>query len=196
MLINAALVVPVVPHTAKRVHASVIASNLAAGVESVPAWDPWSAGGGSGAVVDQTLSRVHGFDASSRRFLYDVNPWFGSALPSANLLSAPFKLTLEFAIDLGSPIDAQFLALNMRTRPGLAESRASADTLRARYQANRYADVYRVIFGYADSVAPARAQAERLQDARAAFATKEDSIYQALGSYLADLPSNYRARRR
>ena len=52
-------------------------------------------GWGSAPIVDGTLYTVRGFDPATQRFVYQVNPRFGSTNPTFNTLRTPFRMTLD-----------------------------------------------------------------------------------------------------
>jgi len=58
-------------------------------------------GWGQTTFVDPTLFYVRGFDATAKRYTYEVNPRFGSSNPQFNAFRAPVTLTMQMRIDIG-----------------------------------------------------------------------------------------------
>ena len=50
-----------------------------------------------------------GFDATAQRFRYDVNPRFADTRPGRTLLRDPFRIVIDFSIDLSTDYDLQQL---------------------------------------------------------------------------------------
>lgn len=136
---------------------------------------------------------MRGFDSTARRFLYQVNPRFGSSRPPANPYYTPFRVTLDVRMQLGPSRDAQELELNLRVRPPLTGTRAPVDSIKKRYIGASFADLYSSLLQMADSLALSRAQAEQMQGRDAVLRARIDSVYGMLATYLAALPLRYDA---
>ena len=154
-------------------------------------------GWGSAANPDPYLLYVRGFDAPNRRFLYEVNPRFGSTSPRTAPLQNPFRLTLDVRLDLGESVERQQVRRNLRPAPGAAGPRANADTIRMRFLTvsglNAPQDVYGHILYFRDSLALSSDQIARLEAARRPFRAAVDSMYSGLATYLAALPPSFDA---
>jgi hypothetical protein len=147
-------------------------------------------GWGSVPFIDGTLYQVRGFDQSSKQFLYRVNPRFGSSSPSLSTLRTPFRLTLDVRLDYGRSPEEQRLELNLRVRPPLVGTRATYDTIHARYITG-VTDPYRVMLNFADSLALSRAQVDSMREQDKLFTRRADSVYIELARYLVALPADY-----
>ena len=143
----------------------------------------------------QTLYAVRGFDPSQRRFLYDVNSRFGSTdLASTTRRSPCSALTIDVEIGLGRTGDDQRAEQNLRIRPSLVGTRATADTIKARYLRSAGTDIYALMLRLSDSLALSRSQVERFQARQKVLKQKADSIYSILAVYLANLPMSFDSR--
>ena len=188
---NASIVMPNGPLTNNRVQASLNLSNPLGGLDQLLHGSSNLDGWGSAPLLDGTLYQVRGFDQTTRTFLYRVNPRFGATNPSVSTFRAPFRITLDVRVDYGHSAPEQALELNLRVRPPLVGTRAIADTIKARYQAAQFTDVYRVLLMFGDSIALSRSQTEAIRAEQRILLAKADTIYSALGAEFAALPKNY-----
>ena len=188
---NASLVIPRLPKTNGRTQATLNLANPLGGFDQLLHGGDKLHGWGSTPVIDGTLYQVRAFDPTSSRFIYQVNPRFGSTSPSVNTFRSPFRVTLDVRYDYGRNTEEQRLDLNLRIKPPLVGTRASADTIKARYQRSGFTDVYAVMLRFADSLALSRSQMEQIQAEEKALVVKADTIYASLAAYLVALPRNY-----
>jgi hypothetical protein len=83
------------------VDVAVRADNLLGGIDRLLHGSTGRRGWGDAAPVDRTLLSVRGWDPAAGRFLYDVNPRFGSAAAARELYRRPFVLELSVGWTLG-----------------------------------------------------------------------------------------------
>jgi len=188
---NANVFMPNVPGTKNRVQLSLNIANPLGGLDQLLHGSDKLHGWGTTPFIDGTLYQVRGFDASAQRYVYQVNPRFGSTAPAISTLRTPFRLTFDVRIDYGRSAEEQRLDLNLRIKPPLVGTRAAADTIKARYMATSFTDPYKVILRFADSIALSRAQTEQIQAEQKILLAKADSIYKQLAAYLVALPDHY-----
>jgi hypothetical protein len=188
---NASVVIPNVPRTNNRVQASLNLANPLGGLDQLLHGSDKLHGWGSAPLIDGTLFRVRGFDATSRQYIYQVNPRFGSSNPATNTFRSPFRITLDVRVDYGHSAQEQSLELNLRIKPPLVGTRATADTIKDRYIKNGYSDPYRILLRFADSLALSRAQSEQIQAEQKVTVARADSMYRTLAEYLAALPPSF-----
>jgi hypothetical protein len=195
---NASLYMPNVPHTSNRVTASLNIANPLGGLDQLLHGSSGLHGWGSAPLINGTLYRVNGFDPTTQRFVYEVNPRFGATNPSTTTLRAPFRLTLDIRVDYGHSAQEQALDLNLRIKPPLAGTRASMDTIRNRYEGSMgtggFSDIYKLMIHFADSLAISQAQMVKIIEEQKVLQAKADSIYGALARYLVALPPDYDAK--
>jgi hypothetical protein len=180
-----------VPRTDQRARAYLSFTNITAGVDQLLHGSERLHGWGVPIVPDPTLYQVRGFDPTTGAFKYQVNPRFGAPLSASSSRLSPFRITLEFQMELGRSTAEQFLEQRLRMRPALISTRASVDTIKARYLRSEFSDIYGIILRLADSLALSRTQTEQIQLQRARLRTQADQIYQGLAEYLAALPPDY-----
>jgi hypothetical protein len=191
---NASFFIPEVPGTNGRVQASLNLANPLGGLDQLLHGRGKLHGWGSTPLLDGTLYRVGGFDSVEHKFIYQVNPRFGTSLRTTNTFLSPFRLTIDVRVQYGPSAEEQRLELNLRIKPPLAGTRASADSIKKRYVGGSFAGLYTSLLRLADSLALSRAQAEQIQAQDALLRARIDAIYSALAAYLAGLPPHYDAR--
>ena len=180
------------PHTDQRAHLTVNFANVLGGFDELLHGSSHLQGWGGPAFADPTLYRVTGFDPVAQRFSYAVNPRFGSTSPATTTMRVPFRMTLGVSLDLGHSYEEQELALNLRVRPSMAGSRASADSIKARYyRCCAWTDVYLVLTRMSDSLALSRNQITAMQQQRITMLAREDSIFAAMANELVVVPQGY-----
>jgi len=138
-------------------------------------------GWGTSPLPDPVLYSVQGFDAATNRFQYTVNDRFGSTRPSQNTLRAPFRVTLDFRLELGRPVRQQEFArfLQMDARRGNA-ARAPADSLRERLLDAKVVDIYSFIGNMRDSLLLSREQVDSLQRLQANYHPRAEAVWQEI----------------
>jgi len=195
---NASLYMGNVPRTNNRMSLSLNLSNPLGGIDQLLHGDDHLRGWGATPFMDGTLYQVRGFDATARRYIYQVNPRFGNTSPSASTLRSPFRMTLDVRMNLGHDAQEQDVILKMRVKPALKGTRASADTLKNRYMnstsSNAFMDIYKLMLRYADSLALSRDQSEKVQARQKLLIARADSVFGGLAGYLAKLPESYSAK--
>lgn len=151
-------------------------------------------GWGAPAIADPVLYSVRGFDAAARRFLYDVNPRFGSTDPRLSRIRAPFRVTLELQAPFGPPLPRQQLERALRDgRKGDTRPRRDAKSLQQQY-ARSVPNFYSDILEESDSLFLSKEQTLLLEAANARYKARVDSIWNSLATYLVSLPDTYDAK--
>jgi hypothetical protein len=139
-------------------------------------------GWGSPATPDPRLYYVDAFDPGTRKFLYRVNPRFGSTDAARTLARSPFRVTLDVSLYLSPDFPQQqlvrYLGAGRGGRPG---PRLTERELKQRYERN-VGDPYRAIMAESDSLLLTREQVEALQRVDAAYRQQMDSLWQSLAS--------------
>ena len=148
-------------------------------------------GWGTQPFANPILYNVRGFDPSSDRFNYVVNPRFGTTNPTENTLRAPFRLTLDIAMNLGRQVTEQQLERWLNPgRDGRSGEKLSADDLKKRY-ARTVPDPYDQILRESDSLLLTRDQLEAVQRIQTQYQKKMDTHWQKLAGAFAALPDRY-----
>lgn len=170
---------------------SLALSNPLGGLDQLLHGSDHLRGWGTAAYPDPVLYSPQGFDPAAERFKYVINPRFGDTRPTNTLLRSPFRATLDISLNVGRSIQQQQLnRWIMPGRGGRKGPKLSAKELVRRYSRN-VPDPYANIIQESDSLLITRDQEEALQKADTAYLQRVDSVWQALGAYLASLPDDF-----
>ncbi|MEO8576679.1 MAG: hypothetical protein ABI556_08270, partial [Gemmatimonadales bacterium] len=167
-----------------RVTPNVYLQNVLAGVDQAVHGSSLH-GWGSQAIPDPVLLVPKAFDASSRRFRYDVNPRFGTTNAGRSLGRDPFRIVIDFSLNLSTNFDLQQLRRAVepvKTKQGW--ERRSADSLTSFYLAET-SNIFKLLVSESDSLFLSKAQVAALQTADSAFSARVRALYIPLGNYLA-----------
>jgi hypothetical protein len=179
---------PFPPSWGRRLQATVYFENALGGLDQLLHGAENIRGWGESASPDPVLLVPRGFDVASRRFAYDVNPRFADTRPSRSLARTPFRISIDFHLDLTTDYELQ--TLRRATEPVKVNrqwERRGADSLTAFYLQNT-SDIYRMILPESDSLFLRNSQIVALQRADSAFSSQVRKIYGDLGRYLAQFP--------
>jgi hypothetical protein len=142
-------------------------------------------GWGSPATPDPVLLVPRGFDATSGKFSYDVNPRFADTRPDRTLLRNPFRIVIDFSFSLSTDYDLQRLRRAVEPVKGpTGWQRRSADSLSAFYL-GRTSDIYKLLIEQSDSLFLSKAQVASLDSADVIFSSRVRELYVPLGEFLA-----------
>jgi hypothetical protein len=173
---------------ARRVTPTVYFQNPLGGLDQLLHGADGLRGWGTTMTPDATLLVPRGFDAGSRRFTYDVNPKFGDTRGARSLVREPFRVTIDFSLNLSTDYSLQQLrrALEpVRTREGW--SRRTADSLAAFYL-SRTSSIHTALLAESDSLFLSTVQVSQLRQADSAYGARVRALYVPLGEYLARIP--------
>ena len=177
-----------------RVDITLNFANPLAGIDQLLHGDAGLRGWGTAPAPDPVLLDVRGFDATSSRFRYAVNPRFGATSARTNLIRAPFRVTLDVSLDLGPPQTLQQLDRWLRPgRAGRAGAKLTAADLQRRYQ-RTVPDPFAEVLQEADSLLLTPSQVRALQATQDRYRQRIDFSWKTLASELAALPDNFDAR--
>ena len=148
-------------------------------------------GWGQFTFVDPTLLYVRGFDSTTKRYKYEVNPRFGSTNPQFNSFRAPVTLTMQLRVDVGPTRERQQLTQQLdrgRTRQG---QRTPEFQLKAMYGTGGIINPIGQILRQSDTLELTGPQADSLATMNRAYTVSLDSIWSPVAKYLANLPERY-----
>ena len=168
-----------------RVTPSIYFQNVLAGVDQLVHGSGNMRGWGSQAAPDPILLVPRGFDANARRFRYDVNPRFAETRPNRTLLREPFRIILDFSLELSTDSYLQQLRRAvepMKTAEGWR--RRSADAIAADYLSNT-SSLHKALLQESDSLLLTTEQTAALRRADSVFSERVRAVYRPLGEYLA-----------
>jgi hypothetical protein len=168
-----------------RVSPNVYLQNVLAGVDQLVHGSESIRGWGSPATPDPVLLVPRGFDATGPRFRYDVNARFADTRPGHTLLRDPFRLVVDFSLNLSTDFDLQQLRRAVEPVRGPAGwLRRGADSLAAFYLSNT-SSIHKVLIAEADSLFLSAAQVTALKRADSVYSSRVRAVYFPLGEYLA-----------
>lgn len=180
--------------TRRAFSASLNVSNPLSGLDQAVHGADRMQGWGNSASPDPVLLTVRGFDAASSRFVYVINPRFGSTSQSGQTNRAPFRVTLDMSFDFGvPPMKQAALKLVAPGRRGDARPRMSIDSIVSK-MSRQVPELYADILEESDSLLISRDQAEALAKAGVIYRAKMLAHWRALAtefnSYGADFDDN------
>lgn len=92
---------PNLPRLQRRMTISIDGRNTLTGLDQLFHGSRNMKGWGEGRRADAVLLEVHGFDATSKNFIYEVNEGFGQTRRGPNAFRRPFSLTVSARVTLG-----------------------------------------------------------------------------------------------
>jgi len=168
-----------------RVTPAVYLQNILAGVDQLVHGSGSMRGWGSTASPDPVLFVPRGFEPTDKRFRYDVNPRFADTRPNRTVLREPFRIVIDFSLQLSTDYGLQQLRRAVEPVKGSEGwRRRSADSIAAFYMSNT-SSVYKALLKETDSLFLSRAQETALRHADSVFSERVRAVYRPLGEYLA-----------
>ena len=153
------------------------------GSDKLRGWGQWSS-------PDPTLLVVRGYDPATSKFLYSVNPLFGSSAVYRSAFRAPFALTIDFKVELGPDRESQLIRGGLRTRVGERADSQSVAAVKAKI--DRSVNPFSAIAAQLrDSLKLTQPQVDSVRAIAGKYATTRDSIVTALARYLAGRRGDY-----
>ncbi len=168
-----------------RVTPNVYFQNVLAGLDQAFHGSGSLRGWGSQAIPDPVLLIPRGFDATANRFRYDVNPRFADTRASRSLTREPFRIVIDFSMNLATDYDLQ--QLRRAVEPVQVQrtwQRRSADSLTSFYLQNT-SSIFKLLIENTDSLFLTRAQVAELKKGDSVFSARVRAIYVPLGEFLA-----------
>ena len=163
---------------------NVYLQNVLAGIDQAIHGNGSLRGWGSQAAPDPVLLVPRGFDAAASRFRYDVNPRFGSTRQGNSLGRDPFRIVIDFSMNLSTDFNLQQLRRAVEpVRNSRGWELRSADSLAAFYLTNT-SSVHKLLIRETDSLFLSKAQVAALQKADSVYSSRVRSIYAPLGQFL------------
>ncbi|HKN64963.1 MAG TPA: TonB-dependent receptor [Gemmatimonadaceae bacterium] len=148
-------------------------------------------GWGQPASPDQSLLYVRGFDASSGRFLYEVNQRFGATLPALSAFRLPVTLTAMLRFDVGPTRERQSLTMQLDRGRRTEGQKMPEQFLRLMYGTGGVPNPMAQILRQQDSLHLTSQQADSIASLNRWYSVRVDSIWTPVAKYLSDLPNRY-----
>ena len=174
-----------------RVIPTLYLQNVLAGVDQALHGSGSLHGWGSQATPDPTLLVPRGFDAVAGKFRYDVNSRFGQTGGGSTIGRDPFRIVMDFSLNLSTNFDLQELrrAVEPLKGPRGLWERRSADSLTAFYLSNT-SSIHKRLIQEQDSLFLSKAQVAALQKADSVYSERVRALYIPLGQLLAERNGN------
>jgi hypothetical protein len=167
-----------------RVTPAVYLQNVLAGVDQLVHGSGGLRGWGSPTSPDPVLFVPRGFDTTAQRFRYDVNPRFADTRPNRTLYREPFRIAIDFSLQLSTDYSLQELRRAVEpVKTPQGWQRRTADSIAAFYLQNS-SSVHKALLAETDSLFLSRAQVAALQKADSVFSDSVRAVYLQLGEYL------------
>jgi hypothetical protein len=148
-------------------------------------------GWGQPFVPTTQLLFVRGFDATTRRYLYEVNQRFGSAAAAQMATRLPVTLTAMLRVDVGPTRERQALTSMLDRGRVASGQRLPEPLIKALYGTSAIVNPMAQILRQADTLALTPRQGDSLAVLNRAYAIVLDSIWTPVAKYLAALPDRY-----
>jgi hypothetical protein len=167
-----------------RVLPTVYLQNVLAGLDQALHGSSDLRGWGSQPTPDPVLLVPRGFDPAAQRFRYDVNPRFADTRAGRIIGRDPFRIVIDFALNLSTNFDLQQLRRAVEpVRGPTGWQRRSADSLAAFYLSNT-SSIYKLLLSETDSLFLSKAQVAALRKADSVYSARVRAIYGPLGEFL------------
>lgn len=170
----------------RRVRANIYLENVLGGIDQLVHGEENQKGWGAAATPDPVLLVPRGFDATANRFRYDVNQRFADTRPGRTFTRNPFRIAIDFSINLAVDFPLQQLRRAMEPVRGPENSwtQRGADSLAAFYL-RRTSSVHKALLAESDSLFLSNSQIADLKRADSVYSARVRAIFVPLGRYLA-----------
>ena len=148
-------------------------------------------GWGQPATPDQSLLYVRGFDASTGRYVYEVNQRFGATLPALSAFRLPVTLTAMLRFDVGPTRERQALTLQLDRGRRTTGQKLPEQFIRLVYGQGGVPNPMAQILRQQDSLHLTASQADSIASINRWYGVRVDSIWAPVAKYLGELPDRY-----
>ncbi len=176
----------------RRTTLNIVFENPLAGIDQMLHGADKLRGWGTQAQPDPVLLLPRSFDAASQRFRYDVNPRFGDTRAVRTLSRVPFRVVLDFSMDLSTPYDLQTLRRAIEPVRKVVDgkrtwTRRTDDSIADLYL-SRTSNIHRLLLAESDSLFLTRDQIAQLLKADSVYSARIRGLYVPLAKFLAEQP--------
>lgn len=148
-------------------------------------------GWGTQPFPDRVLYYVRGYDSTTNRYRYEVNPRFGDTRARTTAFRAPFRVTLDVSLDFSRDGEAQQLDRILNPgRRGNPGKKLDEPAIVKRYCGN-LPNWYNEILQQTDSLLLTRDQVEALRGAQAEYATRITAHWTDWAHEMANQPDRF-----
>ncbi|HET7622803.1 MAG TPA: carboxypeptidase regulatory-like domain-containing protein [Gemmatimonadaceae bacterium] len=166
---------------------TIFLNNALGGVDRLLHGEEHRHGWGEPSIPDPGLLTVTGFDADARRFVYAVNPRFGTTTASHFLSRNPFRVTLDLRLYVGPDREREQIRYILESVRESNDGKLDERDLTLRLQSMASTPVLRDIgsIGFrADSLGLSDAQFDSLDALKESHQAARDSIYAELAGFI------------
>jgi len=167
---------------------TLLFTNLLSGLDQALHGSNKLHGWGQSAFADPTLLTVRGFDPTTNRFNYTVNPLFGSTTQFRNTFRSPFVITLDVKLEVGPDRETQYLESLLRPR-GSEGAALTVDQIKSRIA--RGFNPIDQLMQQKDSIPLTKEQVDSVTKISRRYAVRRDSIATVMAQYLVARHGNY-----
>ena len=175
----------------QRANISFQVSNPLGAADALLHGDDHLHGWGQQFVPTNQLLFVRGFDQTTQRFKYDVNPRFGATAVALSAIRAPVTLTAMLRVDVGPARERQDLTQLLDRGRKTEGQKVPEQFLRAFYGSGGVINPMVQILRQADTLELEQTTADSIAIFNRAYTIKLDSIWTPVVKYLAALPNVY-----
>ena len=148
-------------------------------------------GWGTQPVPDPVLYYVRGYDSTANRYRYEVNARFGDTRARSTAFRAPFRITMDVALDFSRDYEAQQLDRILNPgRRGNSGTRLDEEAIVKRYCGN-LPNWYNEILQQTDSLLLTRDQVDALRQAQTQYSAKIMAHWRAWANEMANQPDRF-----
>jgi hypothetical protein len=168
---------------------SLFVNNILSGLDQAVHGSEKLHGWGQPAFPDATLLTVRGFDPTTKRFTYAVNPQFGNTAVFRNTFRQPFTLTIDFRMDVARDRETQMLSALLT--PKKAENVKVLSEAQIKQRIMRGFNPIDQMILVKDSLKFTDAQIDSMRKIGQRFAVARDSIATKVAKYLVSRNGDY-----
>lgn len=148
-------------------------------------------GWGTQPFPDRVLYYVRGYDSTTNRFRYEVNPRFGDTRPRTMAFRSPFRVTLDVSMDFSRDGEAQQLDRILNPgRRGNPGKKLDEPAIVKRYCGN-LPNWYNEILQQTDSLLLTRDQVDALRGAQAEYSARVTTHWTEWAREMASQPDRF-----
>jgi hypothetical protein len=148
-------------------------------------------GWGQTSFPDQNLLYVRGFDATTKRYKYDVNQRFGSVSPQVTSTRSPVVATAMFRFDLGPTREQQSLTQQLNVGRRVDGQKLPEQLFKAIYANGGLLNPVAQVLRQSDTLKLTSKQADSLATLNRWYLIRLDSVWAPVAKEFALLPDRY-----
>jgi hypothetical protein len=191
---NASLSISIDPTRARLPHRmglSFSVSNPLAAADLMMHGEDKLHGWGQTPQPDAVLLNVKGFNATTKRFDYEVNQRFGSTSLQNTLSRSPVRIVAQARFDVGPTTERQLLTQQLDRGRGMPGQKVNEQLWKAQYSRGPVINPLAQVLQNADTMQLTRVQADSIAALNRWYTIRLDSIWTPIAKRLAEMPDKY-----